>query len=1051
MEVQQKDCCCKKGLCDVSDSEDDSTEIYSPNHDLCCKFKSRSCGHILSWSKFKDDAPDVSFCKEAPHVEFKPPPRPPQVIRSDVKPGHPAHTVKAYCDLSSQEELAEDEESVDDSENGFGSKKALMQSMINEITSNSIDSMAKEIFSIYVCTRWAPNSEFTQILDGEMATGQLPRKKASKLYRDGRFIPLRCSENFKVFSDASLGKTNFEVFEGQMQSLATWYAAEKDGAVSSRLAKLAGVDLHPDLREATAFDLGTVAKAAQGCDDSQSWISVIDAKSQELLSNCRTVKWWLSKLRDWHRAMPFTSFMSPDQEGAKMAPKQKEQVLMCFGKRVASQLHRREGGQHLMTDQNAIGCHGFWNMGQAALMLDRIVKLWRPPTCQLASMELEMKVKIMELIASMNSRLFDALPALLTEEISASPDFDGKALEASSLGVSLVRGMWQTITSSFSALKGQYTRLGQLLGNTVVKWTVCPLKNISEAQELDKLDSALGTEDDLARYYAEIAYAKWTGKTNLLPGEECIDEESLRSSMAHCRVCTLGTLQQDMPEPYKDEKFICPVRPFLPAKQQLEIFEKKNGWCPLRMNSKQMEAAKWFYRGRTPQKTQHDMMENKPQGDFQAIKLVDFKSRQDSDFHMWRSFATVSLQCTREESEETPRWCKDPEVHYSSGSVNSFVDSMGRVGRGARRLVMRGMHKAGMAEEPKTNNAPGKAFTQWLYQRGKHAEAWLKGTSSEWFGKAADRYEKLRTKSFHTSEAAELLHSMSFQRELESTGADSKQKQRYERFAVIAPCKSMDPETEFDLKYESAEDALQLARKVHQKFDASIFKSKAFAVQLMGASILKMNGDQSAWVEFRTLVRAFSPNCFGKECSNDWVVTKNAMIGELAGSISAHGGESVRSSDLTGFEATFNCGTRPEMHDLPRERLGKAEPPVVSQSFVECVTHGAVKNKELRNTAPEAPYLREETVVRITFHSLEDCRLHLSTARNSNETENPVYRTFSSISGCPGIAEADFPKILKRDIEESRFRGLLLGSGLPDETLFEVLVDPEDFLKEVPL
>lgn len=88
---------------------------------------------------------------------------------------------------------------------------------------------------------------------------------------------------------------------------------------------------------------------------------------------------------------------------------------------------------------------------------------------------------------------------------------------------------------------------------------------------------------------------------------------------------------------------------------------------------------------------------------------------------------------------------------------------------------------------------------------------------------------------------------MSFQRELESTGADSKQKQRYERFAVIAPCKSMDPETEFDLKYESAEDALQLARKVHQKFDASIFKSKAFAVQLMGASILKMNGDQSAW------------------------------------------------------------------------------------------------------------------------------------------------------------------------------------------------------------
>ncbi len=73
----------------------------------------------------------------------------------------------------------------------------------------------------------------------------------------------------------------------------------------------------------------------------------------------------------------------------------------------------------------------------------------------------------MELMANMNTRLFDALPALLTEEISNSGDSDiaGKALAASSLGVSLMRGMWQAITSSFSALRGQYTRLGQLLGS----------------------------------------------------------------------------------------------------------------------------------------------------------------------------------------------------------------------------------------------------------------------------------------------------------------------------------------------------------------------------------------------------------------------------------------------------------------------------------------------------------------------------------------------------------------------------------------------------------
>eukprot|EP00438_Fugacium_kawagutii_P024030 Skav212893 [mRNA] locus=scaffold374:14668:15830:+ [translate_table: standard] len=83
------------------------------------------------------------------------------------------------------------------------------------------------------------------------------------------------------------------------------------------------------------------------------------------------------------------------------------------------------------------------------------------------------------------------------------------------------------------------------------------------------------------------------------------------------------------------------------------------------MNSVQMNASSWFYRGRTPQRTQYEMMENKPQKDFQAIRLLDFKSRQDSDFHLWRSFVTISLQCTQEESDETPRWCTDPKAGLS--------------------------------------------------------------------------------------------------------------------------------------------------------------------------------------------------------------------------------------------------------------------------------------------------------------------------------------------------------------------------------------------------
>ena len=47
-------------------------------------------------------------------------------------------------------------------------------------------------------------------------------------------------------------------------------------------------------------------------------------------------------------------------------------------------------------------------------------------------------------------------------------------------------------------------------------------------------------------------------------------------------------------------------------------------------------------------------------------------------------------------------------------------------------------------------------------------------------------------------------------------------------------------------------------------------------------------------MDFHTLLQA----------GNDhWVATKNAMLGSLAGTISARGGESVRASDLTGFQA----------------------------------------------------------------------------------------------------------------------------------------------------
>jgi len=529
-------CCCKEAKCEAGARNDDDSDgaVYSPNENLCCKFKAWTCTNWFQWSAYRIEK-ESKYCQtktpvtdldsgfKAPDIKDKPRP----IDEEDLKPGTPGHTVHSYCDFSSGAgaDKEDTEGGAENGKEGHDEKLQVVRSLVKELAKNSIDTMAKEIFSLYLCVRWAPDSAFVDVAKGEIKTNQLSNKSTPlEHFQKFHFMPLRCTKNVNVYGGSpKSGDTHFDDFEAEMTALSKWYDHEKKGALAKRLATLTvgmqngkGFNLGA---ESKAFDVAEVQKAVTKCGGKNPPILVntFDSSAEELLADCGAAKWWLAKLKDWQKAMPFETFMSPSKEAAsKAAPKADEQVLVCFGKRVASQLHRREKGTHLMTDQSAVGCHGFWDLGRAAQMLDRIVMLWRPPTCQLAAMELDMKVKIMELIANMNTNLFDALPAMLVEEMTESGDWDGKQLEASS-GLGIMRGIWTSIVSSFGSLKGNYVRLGELLGNTVVKWVVCPLKPIANATKLDLLDQALGTEDDMARYYAEIAYSKWTEKKKLAP------------------------------------------------------------------------------------------------------------------------------------------------------------------------------------------------------------------------------------------------------------------------------------------------------------------------------------------------------------------------------------------------------------------------------------------------------------------------------------------------------------------------------------------------------
>merc|ERR1719265_858683 len=58
---------------------------------------------------------------------------------------------------------------------------------------------------------------------------------------------------------------------------------------------------------------------------------------------------------DWKARFPYHSFLSK-AGGADPAhsPKSRERFLVCFGLRVASDLHRRPSGSHIITDQNNV-------------------------------------------------------------------------------------------------------------------------------------------------------------------------------------------------------------------------------------------------------------------------------------------------------------------------------------------------------------------------------------------------------------------------------------------------------------------------------------------------------------------------------------------------------------------------------------------------------------------------------------------------------------------------------------------------------------------------
>jgi len=252
--------------------------------------------------------------------------------------------------------------------------------------------------------------------------------------------------------------------------------------------------------------------------------------------------------------------------------------------------------------------------------------------------------------------------------------------------------------------------------------------------------------------------------------------------------------------------------------------------------------------------------------------------------------------------------------------------------------------------------------------------------------------------------------------------------------------------------------------------------ASAVKMQFQSGAVLRMTDGEKggALLKYSAHLRAAAvPEVDAKAISlATWITTEDAHIWGIMGITDPSADRRVKTADVLGFEVTFACGTRQAMHDLcdqtKKPCTNDFTLPEGSKAFRDCVRDGKASNAIL-NLRPKkdgggdevvrAPFSADEVVVRAYFTELptkcikEQKYLPTTEKDEKGKARNgwDVYTNFKDIiADCVDIKEGDAPESLKAPIDE-HYKGMLLGNGLPQETLKEVLIDPADFLDEVDL
>eukprot|EP00820_Chromera_velia_P000016 Cvel_157.t2-p1 / transcript=Cvel_157.t2 / gene=Cvel_157 / organism=Chromera_velia_CCMP2878 / gene_product=hypothetical protein / transcript_product=hypothetical protein / location=Cvel_scaffold10:78062-81944(-) / protein_length=495 / sequence_SO=supercontig / SO=protein_coding / is_pseudo=false len=209
--------------------------------------------------------------------------------------------------------------------------------------------------------------------------------------------------------------------------------------------------------------------------------------------------------------LPWSTFIRPSNNHADKHHifQPDNNVMVCFGPRVASYPHKRQGGEVFLADQNMAGCNGFWNEKTTIDQLELIKDLFRPERCFEYQLRKELKEQFMKTFVNMNTAFEGSMKGEFQQYFHP---LDPLANDTLHILNEKATEVVDVDAKKEAYVEKKYKHFAPLVAGAHSKWLICKAKDTVP-------EEAFGNADNFFRN--PRAYEKWLGKLSPETEPEC--------------------------------------------------------------------------------------------------------------------------------------------------------------------------------------------------------------------------------------------------------------------------------------------------------------------------------------------------------------------------------------------------------------------------------------------------------------------------------------------------------------------------------------------------